>query len=274
MLEITDDSTALSTACTNAVNNNAIIVAPYYSSTSRVNPYPANYSNVLSVAYTEDTVDAMAYNLKVSEAGRLINATGGGITVAGPAMAAASATAQIAALIGINSTITQTDIMVAAKAYPTSISKAFSTLIPETETPLDPETVVPITPDPYVFPFTDVPTSHWSYDYIYKASYNSIINGVTSTTFRPDRAITRAEFVTILANIENANVANSSYSNPFIDSGSHWGVNAIKWAYNNGIISGTSGTTFEPNATITRQDAVKMIYRYAQYKTLVPPMVL
>ena len=38
----------------------------------------------------------------------------------------------------------------------------------------------------------------------------------------------------------------------------------MAWAYHNGVVNGTSATTFEPSASITREQITAMFYRYAQ----------
>ena len=44
-----------------------------------------------------------------------------------------------------------------------------------------------------------------------------------------------------------------------------WYASAVGWARQNGIVSGTSDTTFSPNATITREQLAKMLYGYTVY---------
>ena len=46
-----------------------------------------------------------------------------------------------------------------------------------------------------------------------------------------------------------------------------WYASAVGWARQNGIVSGTSDTTFSPNATITREQLAKMLYGYTVYAT-------
>ena len=50
---------------------------------------------------------------------------------------------------------------------------------------------------------------------------------------------------------------------PFTDvSEDHWAINAIKWCYKHGIVSGATPTTFEPDSQILREQFVSMLYRY------------
>ena len=90
------------------------------------------------------------------------------------------------------------------------------------------------------------------------------IDGMTPTTFEPAGNVTRAQFVKMLALLQSADV--SAYaSGPFTDvPGDAWYARYVNWAAANAIVNGTSETTFDPNAAISRQDMAVMLYRYAQ----------
>lgn len=112
-------------------------------------------------------------------------------------------------------------------------------------------------------PFTDI-DGHWAYDEILSAYRAGLVNGLTATTFGPETAVTRGMFVTLLYRLEGKPAA--AGSNPFTDvpAGAYY-ANAVIWAYGNGVVNGTSATTFSPDAPVTRQDLVTMLYRYAQF---------
>lgn len=112
-------------------------------------------------------------------------------------------------------------------------------------------------------PFTDI-YGHWAYDEILSAYHAGLVNGITTTTFGPETAVTRGMFVTLLYRLEGNPAATGS--NPFTDvpAGEYY-TNAVIWAYGNGVVNGTSTTTFSPDAPVTRQDLVTMLYRYAQF---------
>ena len=114
------------------------------------------------------------------------------------------------------------------------------------------------------FPFTDVAESRWSYPYIREMYEAGVIDGMTPTTFEPAGNVTRAQFVKMLALLQSADV--SAYaSGPFTDvPGDAWYARDDNWAAANAIVNGTSETTFDPNAAISRQDMAVMLYRYAQ----------
>ena len=113
-------------------------------------------------------------------------------------------------------------------------------------------------------PFTDVAADRWSYSYIKKMYDAGAVSGTSATTFSPDANVTRAQFVTMLAGLAKADV--SKYpATPFRDvPESAWYAPYVNWALANGIVSGTSATTFSPDAGITRQDLAVMRYRYTQ----------
>ena len=114
------------------------------------------------------------------------------------------------------------------------------------------------------FPFTDVPASRWSYPYIKELYEAGVVSGTTATTFEPTGSVTRAQFVTFLAGLAGMNVSAYQYG-PFSDvPADAWYAPYVNWAAANRIVSGTSATTFDPNATISRQDMAVMLYNYAQ----------
>ena len=113
-------------------------------------------------------------------------------------------------------------------------------------------------------PFTDVAADRWSYAYIKKMYDAGVVAGTSATTFDPAGDVTRAQFVTMLAGLAKADV--SKYpAPPFRDvPESAWYAPYVNWALANGIVSGTSATTFSPDASISRQDMAVMLYSYAQ----------
>lgn len=109
--------------------------------------------------------------------------------------------------------------------------------------------------------FPDVSRDEWYYpsvQYVYK---NNLFLG-TDQGFEPDTAMTRAMLVTVLCRL--ASPADPSGSNPFQDvTEGMWYTESVKWAAENGIISGVSQTEFSPDADITREQLAVILYRYA-----------
>ena len=131
--------------------------------------------------------------------------------------------------------------------------------------------------------FTDVKSGHWYYENIMYLAGRKIINGKTETTFSPNDSITRAEFTQILygvalaeegvpgtaVTVEAVAVDGIKSANPFSDvKESDWYANAVKWAYESGVITGMEnhdGTlSFMPNLNISRQDMAVMIKNYTE----------
>ena len=113
------------------------------------------------------------------------------------------------------------------------------------------------------FPFTDVPESRWSYPYIQQLYDAGVVSGTSATTFEPTANVTRAQFVTMLAGLQGADV--SAYtSGKFADvPADAWYAPYVNWAAENGVVYGVSDTAFAPDAEISRQDMAAMLYRYA-----------
>ena len=113
-------------------------------------------------------------------------------------------------------------------------------------------------------PFTDVAADRWSYTYIKQMYDAGVVSGMTPTTFEPAGDVTRAQFVTMLAGLAKADVSKyPATSFRDVPEGA-WYAPYVNWTLANGIVSGTSATTFSPDAKITRQDMAVMLYQYTQ----------
>ena len=113
--------------------------------------------------------------------------------------------------------------------------------------------------------FSDT-ANHWANEPIKYLADRGIINGMNDNTFAPNNNITRAEFIILLAKMDNINI-NKYKADNFTDVPSDaWFNPYVDWASKNGITSGTSETTFAPNDNITREQMAVMIERFANYK--------
>lgn len=114
-------------------------------------------------------------------------------------------------------------------------------------------------------PFTDVDPNGWAAEYIYYLYDRGVVSGVGANQFAPTRSITRAEFVKMLAGVAGVTEEELSGSSGFadVDSGS-WYAPFVTWAVQSGVTTGTSATTFSPEANITREEMAVMIDRFAQ----------
>ena len=115
-------------------------------------------------------------------------------------------------------------------------------------------------PESRTMPFTDVPADSYYYDAVLWAVENGITKGTSSTTFSPDDTCTRAQIVTFLWRSEQSPAAGSS--NPFTDvSADAYYANAVLWAVKEAITTGTTRTTFSPDAECTRAQIVTFLWR-------------
>ena len=123
-----------------------------------------------------------------------------------------------------------------------------------------------ITVDPTVG-FTDIKAGSWYEKAAAWAIDKGLISGTTATTFAPNAKLTREMFVQILWKLDGAPAA--TVENPFTDvKDSQWSYKAVLWAYENGITSGKTPTTFDRKSGVTRQELALFLYKYAQYKGL------
>ena len=114
-----------------------------------------------------------------------------------------------------------------------------------------------------VSPFTDVHSYDYYYEAVLWAVEQGITTGLTATTFGPDETVTRGQVATFL--YRAASAAKPNTFNPFTDvEPTAYNYDAILWAYDNRITTGTSTTTFSPDAFCTRAQIVTFLYRYYQ----------
>ena len=109
--------------------------------------------------------------------------------------------------------------------------------------------------------FTDLDRAHWSYDGIAYCVGLGLMSGTDTHTFSPGGVTTRAQLVQILYNLAgNPAVTGAA---PFADLTAGWYRDAVLWAYRTGIVSGTSDTTFSPDAPVTREQTAVILMAYA-----------
>ena len=103
------------------------------------------------------------------------------------------------------------------------------------------------------FPFYDVAASAWYYDAVKYVYSKGLMDGVDTHEFAPNATLTRAMVWTILARAEGVNTTG----------GSTWYAKAQEWVVAKGVSDGEN-----PNAAITRQELVTMLYRLAGSPTV------
>ena len=109
--------------------------------------------------------------------------------------------------------------------------------------------------------FADLTSGSWYYDGVRCALENGLMTGTSARTFAPDRPVTRAMLVTILWRLAGEPYGRVS---PFEDvlPGS-WYAQAVSWAYDKGIVTGVTATSFQPGAPVTREQLCAILCRYA-----------
>ena len=111
--------------------------------------------------------------------------------------------------------------------------------------------------------FTDVPgANNWAHAGIDYCVSNGLMYGVGGSRFAPQTATTRAQIVQILYSLSGS--PSVSGAAPFTDLTQDWYKNAVRWAYQTGVVSGMSATTFAPNVPVTREQIAVILMGYAQ----------
>ena len=113
--------------------------------------------------------------------------------------------------------------------------------------------------------FTDVPADAWFKSAVDFVGSRGIMGGAgQANTFKPADLSTRSMLAVILHRLEGEPAAEER--SPFTDLGQDWYRAAAEWAYETGVVKGSSATTFNPDGKVTRQELVTMLYRYAATK--------
>ena len=107
--------------------------------------------------------------------------------------------------------------------------------------------------------FTDVSHS-WADDGIQYCVTHQLMSGIGNDLFGPKLTTTRAQIVQILYNLEGE--PKVSGTTPFTDLTQDWYQDAVLWAYQTGVVAGTSSTTFEPDRPVTREQIAVILMEY------------
>ena len=111
-------------------------------------------------------------------------------------------------------------------------------------------------------PFSDVPKDAWyrsAVEFVYE---NQLFYGTSDTEFSPNSSMTRGMLVSVLW--RQAGTPEPSGSSPFTDLKENWYRDAVQWAYENEVVYGVSETSFAPDQSVTREQMVAILYRYAR----------
>ena len=109
--------------------------------------------------------------------------------------------------------------------------------------------------------YTDVTEANWFYKAVTYVTENGLVDGETETTFAPSADMTRADMIVALYRM--AGSPEVTGENPFTDVAADADYYAaVIWGTSNGVINGTSETTFSPDDSLQRQAFATMLYRY------------
>ena len=111
--------------------------------------------------------------------------------------------------------------------------------------------------------FTDI-AGHWAKDDIQFVVNRGLLSGTSATTFSPNTAMTRGMFVTALGRLAGADVSGykqSSFTDVKADA---YYMGYVEWAAKNGILQGTTATTFAPDNAVTREQMAVIMANYAK----------
>jgi hypothetical protein len=113
-------------------------------------------------------------------------------------------------------------------------------------------------------PYSDVAASEWYYSAVRYVTEMSLFDTVAAGKFGPDAPMTRAMLATALYRLAGSPAVTDNKVFTDVPSGAPY-ANAVAWAYQSGVVTGTGATTFEPGGSITREQIAAMLYRYAGY---------
>jgi GH25 family lysozyme M1 (1,4-beta-N-acetylmuramidase) len=110
--------------------------------------------------------------------------------------------------------------------------------------------------------FTDLKQDYYKAA-VYWATENGVVQGQSSTSFAPDKPITRQDLATILYRLAGSPTVTQSLSG-YSDAGaiSSYAKNAMAWAVKTGILTGYEDNTLKPLGQATRAEVCAMLMRY------------
>ena len=110
-------------------------------------------------------------------------------------------------------------------------------------------------------PFTDISKDAWYYDAVAQAYQDKLFLGTSTTTFSPEKTMSRGMFVQVLYNMHGQPKVEGTM--PFSDvKKSDWYYDAVLWAYQNKVTAGVSDTKFAPMHDVTREQTAVLLEKY------------
>jgi uncharacterized surface protein with fasciclin (FAS1) repeats len=148
--------------------------------------------------------------------------------------------------------------MTAATITPIVISTPASS-----QSPVPSDTPSPATPSATPSPtstvnLSDVSSDYWARPFIQALADNNVIAGFPDGSFRPNQAVTRAEFAALIQKaFPNQNRIRQLSAGGFRDvPAGYWASSVIQYAYETGFLAGYPGNVFSPNQQIPKVQAL------------------
>ncbi len=115
--------------------------------------------------------------------------------------------------------------------------------------------------------FKDLNKNADYYEAVKWAIDNGYMSGMSATVFSPNTTLTRAQFATLMAGFEGADLNAYKGKKIFDDVKTNaWYATTAAWAFENGIMSGTGNNKFSPNTVITREQIALLVKNYVGFK--------
>lgn len=115
--------------------------------------------------------------------------------------------------------------------------------------------------------FRDVKDGNWYYDAVAYENARGIMTGLDATYFGASQKMSRSHFAVVLHRIEGSKDVSFIKKFSDVDDGL-WYTKPILWASNAGVTTGYEDGSYGVSDSITREQLVLMMYRYANYKGL------
>lgn len=116
-----------------------------------------------------------------------------------------------------------------------------------------------------VTPFTDLVVTDWYYSYACYAYVQGLFTGVSSNTFAPNSAVSRAMLATVLYRLAGSPAVSGTSSFEDVPE-DQWYSDPVTWAQEEEVVKGVGENRYAPASHLTREQMAVMLYNYADKK--------
>ncbi|MEM9466431.1 MAG: S8 family serine peptidase [Actinomycetota bacterium] len=266
-------SDTLADAVAYAVANDVIVIGAAGNNGSSDEFYPAAFDGVVSVAAHDPNYGAYSWSnhgawVDIAAAGCSVGAVDEGYSgICGTSFAAPVVAGTVGLLFDHRGALT-TDVVEAVLEAATNPVDYVETgwIDAATVLTVDPETVLVEEPAPVVapasaMPFVDVDPGAYYAEPVAWLVATGATAGTSPTTFSPDATVTRGQLATFLWRLEGEpDPVTEVAAFADVDPGAYY-AQAVAWLASTGVTTGTSPTTFSPDATVTRGQLATFLWR-------------